>query len=239
MSSPDTPKDPLDVGELVRLLLSTDALQDFMSELAVRAADKTAHSCGITVGGDRLAYTVAGSDDLALQLDELQYAGGTGPCLEALHTGVPVFVTDMAAEERWGPYGARAADLGAASSMSYPMTAAGTVFGALNLYSSAPGAPDADVQAEAANIADGAAGAVGLAVRLAQQAELTTNLQTALTSRSVIDQAIGVLMGQQRCSATDAFQLMVTVSQQRNEKVRHVAAGIIGGIERRSATKPA
>ena len=229
------PTDPLGVSELVRLLLSTDALQDFLTELAVRAAGRINQSCGITVGGIRLAYTVASSDDLAAQLDELQYAHGSGPCLEALRSGERIVVTDMATEHRWGDYGPRAAALGARSSLSYPMRAGGTVLGALNLYATGAGGQDAELQAAAAHIADAAADAVGLAVRLARQAELTTNLQAALASRTVIDQAIGVMMGQQRCSAAEAFELIVKVSQNRNTKVRDVAAGIIAGIENRTA----
>ncbi len=96
----------LDANALQGLLLANDTLEEFLDTLVTAAARSTEHHCGITVRGRHGAdaYTVASSDELTSRLDELQYADGHGPCLEALRTGVPVFVTDMAAETRWAPY---------------------------------------------------------------------------------------------------------------------------------------
>ncbi len=231
----------LDAAALLELLLATDTVQAFLEQLARRAAADTGHHCGITVGPQddaRGAFTVASSDDFSLQLDELQYAEGKGPCMEALRTSVPVLVTDMAEDTRWPHYLPRAVALGARSSLSYPLEHDGATIGALNLYACEPVTPGMDLQARAAALAALIAGALALALRLAQRGDTIDNLRTALTSRSTIDQAIGILMAQQRCTARAAFDLLRKASQSRNIKLREVAAGIVMSIERDTPGAP-
>lgn len=228
-----------EVVALSRLLLTTDSFDGFLAELAEYAAKQTEHTCSITVGPrDGAPYTVVSTDELTLALDERQYEDGRGPCLEALTSKVPVFVTDMTTETRWMPYPKHAAELGARSSMSYPLINNGDSMGALNMYAFRPWAPDAGIQARAAQLADRAAGALAVAMRLAEQSAESTNLRTAMESRSVIDQAMGILMAQQRCNAAAAFALMRQASQSRNIKLRDVAAQIVSGVERKGGEKP-
>jgi GAF domain-containing protein len=222
----------LDAEDLQRLLLQTDTLSQFLTELARRAAGRTRHMCGITARGDKGPYTVASSDHAASQLDELQYSKGDGPCLEAIRNRTPVIVADMASEPRWGDYPQRAAGLGIRSSLSYPLLHADQTLGALNLYARDPQVPAPELQAQAAQIADNTGGALALALRLSSQAGLIDNLQQALVSRSSIDQAIGILMAQQRCDSRTAFGLLRTASQGRNMKLRDIAAQIVAGLER-------
>jgi transcriptional regulator with GAF, ATPase, and Fis domain len=221
----------MDAGALQEMLLRTDTLDDFLGELAVRTARETSHRCGITVRSDRgEPFTAASSDELTRKLDEMQYAEGAGPCLEALSTGVPVFVTDMALETRWGRYPHHAVGVGARSSMSYPMLSGEVAIGALNLYAFEPSASGSAMQARAAQIAEHAAGALALALRIAERGEMIDNLRMALTSRSTIDQAIGILMAEQRCDAEAAFELLRKASQGRNTKLRDVAAAIVAAV---------
>jgi GAF domain-containing protein len=221
----------MDAAALQELLLGTDTLEDFLRGLALRAAHETRHRCGITVrSDDGKPFTAASSDEVTRKLDELQYAEGAGPCLEALATGVPVFVTDMALESRWGGYPRHAVAVGARSSMSYPLISGDEALGALNLYAFAPSAPDAAMQARAAQIAEHAAGALALALRIVERGEVIENLQAALSSRSTIDQAIGILMAQQRCDSRAAFDLLRKASQGRNTKLREVAALVVAGV---------
>ncbi|MGH3366859.1 MAG: GAF domain-containing protein [Nocardioidaceae bacterium] len=85
-----------------------------------------------------LPLTVASSDALATQLDEVQYGEDKGPCLHALRTGEVTVVTDLATEQRWAPYPAHALALGIRSSLSLPLTVNGDTRGALNLYGNEP-----------------------------------------------------------------------------------------------------
>lgn len=66
-----------------------------------------------------------------------------------------------------------------------------------------------------------------VALHQAQQTQLTEQLGEALASRWDIDQAIGVLMAQQRCSATSATSILRTASQTRNRKLRDMATDIV------------
>jgi len=240
----DVPRPPNDANsddftELTHLRLATDSLDTFLTELVAYAQAQTKHSASITVRTRRRApFTVAATDELTRGLDERQYESGEGPCLEALTTGVPVLVTDMTTETRWSPYPARAAELGARSSMSYPLINGEQVIGALNLYALEPLAPDVGLQARAAQLADRAAGALAVGLRLAEERHENNGLRTALISRSVIDQAIGILVAQQRGSVEEAFALLRRTSQSRNIKLRDVAAQIVASAQRQRPGKP-
>ena len=72
-----------------------------------------------------------------------------------------------------------------------------------------------------------AAGALQIAALRHRDAELVSQLESALSSRSVIDQAIGVLMAQQRCTAEQAFDLLRAHSQNSQRKIRDLAADMI------------
>jgi GAF domain-containing protein len=223
-----------EAGQLTELVLTTDTFEAFLTELVHYASAQTEHTCSVTVRtGSRPPYTVVSTDDHTLRLDEQQYHDGRGPCLEALATGVQVLVPDMASESRWPPYPAEAAELGVRSSISQPLVSGDQVIGVLNLYAFKKIIPDASTLARVAQLGDRAAGALAVGMRIAEQSVENANLRTALTSRSVIDQAIGVLMAQQLCTEQQAFALLRQASQGRNVKLRDVAAQIVGSVQRR------
>jgi AmiR/NasT family two-component response regulator len=68
---------------------------------------------------------------------------------------------------------------------------------------------------------------------MARDAALTDQLRDALASRSVIDQALGILMDQQRCDADQAFELLRNASQHRNRILRDAAADIVRAVSGR------
>ena len=228
---PDTTGPPEALPELVALLLSTSSVEDALADLArVAAASFTGApvSCGVTLRRDRQPLTVASSDDLARAMDEVQYGQGTGPCLESLETGQIVSVPDLTAETRWDGYTAHALAHGVASSLSLPLTADGTSIGALNLYSGAARTFEAAaVLAQVTALAAQGSAVLTVVLRQARQAQLTDQLRESLTSRAVIDQAIGIIMAQQRCRASEAFGYLRTASQNRNRKLRDIAADVI------------
>jgi AmiR/NasT family two-component response regulator len=218
--------------DVTDLLLTTDSLEQFLQMLADRALAMapTAAGVGITVERRRRPLTVASAGGIAPDLDEAQYGQDDGPCLQALRTGREVIVTDMLDETRWGPYPAYAAACGTRSSASLPIAAHTDTAGALNLYSpKSAGFTDAgldDLRALAAQ----ATGAIALAQRISDAQEYASDLQTAMESRSVIDQAIGVIMGQQRCGADEAFTLLRRASQRRNVKLRDLCREMLANI---------
>src|SRR4051794_14929946 len=174
--------------------------------------------------------TVASSDTRASQVDEIQYGHDEGPCLHALHTGQVVVIDDLAADDRWGAYQMPALGHGIRSSLSLPLRTNGVVLGALNIYATAPRVFGLQERVVAGGFADEASRALALAVRIADRTEMSEHLQTALTSRAVIDQALGIIMGQNRCTADEAFDVLRTISQNRNIKLRDIAADMIAAV---------
>ena len=217
------------IAGLQQTLLSTDTVEEFLRELVAQAARLVAGglSCGMTLGAKSRPFTVACSHELAADVDEIQYELGEGPCLESMRAGVTVRIGDTAAESRWAKFCERAAELGVRATLALPLVADGEPAGALNLYAPAPDAfGDAQVR-RARQFAEHGSGALALASRLASYAALTGQLRASLASRAVIDQAIGVIMAQERCGQAKAFAILRTASQHRNIKVRDLARELI------------
>jgi GAF domain-containing protein len=210
------------------LLLETDSLDGFLQQLAALAiALAPADGCGVTLQRRGRPLTVTSAGTSASALDEAQYGQDDGPCLEAMRTGREIAVRDMREEQRWGTFPAHAAASGTLSSQSFPIAAHTHTAGALNLYAPEPHAFDA-VDLDALRLlAAQATGAIALAQRIADAREFAADLQTALQSRTVIDQAMGIIMSQQRCTPEQAFHLLRTASQHRNIKLRDLCAQLI------------
>jgi GAF domain-containing protein len=219
-------------AELQQLLFATDDITGFLDQLATLTVKVLPGevSCGITLRRDHGALTVASSDSRASQVDEIQYGHDEGPCLHSLATGQVVVVDDLANEDRWGSYRMPALGHGVRSSLSLPLPADGEVIGALNFYATAPRAFGPAEQLVAGRFADEASRALALAVRLAERSEMSAHLQAALASRAVIDQAMGIIMGQNRCTADEAFEVLRSISQNRNVKLRDIAAEMVTSV---------
>ena len=219
-------------AELQQLLLATEDVGAFLDELATLAATVLPGDlfCGITLRRDHRATTVASSDIRASQVDEIQYGHHEGPCLHALSSGEVVVVDDLADDDRWGGYRLPALAHGVRSSLSLPLRANGRVFGALNIYSPRPRTFGLQEQFVAGRFADEASRALELAMRLAERTEMSEHLQIALASRAVIDQALGIVMGQNKSTADEAFDMLRSISQNRNVKLYDIAAEIITAV---------
>jgi hypothetical protein len=219
------------ITELQRLLLATSGVEEFLDELVVLAA-RTVHdqvSCGVTVQSGGSATTVASSDARARQVDEVQYQLEDGPCLRAMRTGETLYVEDTSGPESWGGYSPRAAANGIGSSYSLPL-AAEEITGAMNFYAtSAHAFGNAEIR-RAEQFAAGASAALALSARQASSAQLSTQLQEALASRAVIDQALGIVMAQERCTSAQAFAILRQASQNRNVKLRDIASQIVASV---------
>jgi GAF domain-containing protein len=229
-----------DDGDLLALLASGGDLNGFLGDLVQLAVRQTggAQACGLTLARSAGAVTVTCTSRLAEQADERQYQLDEGPCLEAMREGVVVRVQDMTSEDRWGPHPALAAQVGVRSSLSLPLVVEDRSRGALNLYSTEPGAFDAADEEVAARWAGQAAGALTVALRIAASDDRAEQLRGGLDTRTVIGQATGLLMAQERCTAQQAFGLLRVASQRRNVKLRDVAAGIVAAFEAEVSESP-
>ncbi|WP_375501106.1 GAF and ANTAR domain-containing protein [uncultured Jatrophihabitans sp.] len=215
-------------SELQNLLLDGPDVADFLSQLATLAAAVVPGThCGITLRRDNEVATVAGSDAVALLMDEIQYLRGHGPCLEAMHTGTRVDVPDMVEETRWGDYSAHALASGIRSAVSLPLTLASDTIGALNLFSAASHAfVEADIQ-RALAFTRQAATALTILVRQVRTLVLDDQLREAIATRATVDQALGMLMVTRKISSTHAFEALRHASQSNNRKISDIAAELI------------
>jgi GAF domain-containing protein len=219
------------ITELQNLLLATSSVEDLLNEVTVLAARTVALelSCGITLQSDGSPVTVANSDVRAAQVDEMQYEVEEGPCLRSMTTKKRVVITDTIGPERWGGFSTRAAANGIRSTLSLPLTADG-IMGALNLYAPVPDAFGETEIRRAEVFAASASAALALSSRQASTAALTGQLREALASRAVIDQALGIIMAQERCTSDQAFAILRNASQNRNAKLRDIALQIVTSV---------
>jgi GAF domain-containing protein len=224
-----------DAGHLRELhdaLLSTQSVEQFLHEMAVMAARLVNRelSCGMTMQPSGRPVTVACSDQVAARVDEVQYELDDGPCLHAMRDGHMVRIEDTATKARWPEFEAQAASHGIRSCLALPLNADGKPVGALNLYSREAWAFGVAEARRAENFAENASGALSLAMRLASHATLIEQLRSSLTSRTVIDQAIGIIIARERCTQARAFAILRSASQNTNVKLRDIASAVVTSI---------
>ena len=214
------------VADLHTLMVTSPQVGHFLQHATQLARRLSGGSCSITVGSEH-PYTVTPTDELAQRVDEGQYAEDAGPCLDAIRTASPTLVEDLDDDGPWPIYRARAREAGVRSSLSLPLTVAGSTIGGLNMYSTSPNSFGPPLRETLGTFAAQAAAALAMVQRHERSAQTRAQLEEALSSRTVIDQALGIVMGQQRCTAEQALALLRTRSQHCNRRVRDVAADLI------------
>jgi GAF domain-containing protein len=218
--------------ELTQFVLSEHSIESVMNAVATigKRLLPGVDEASVTFVRSGKAQTVASTGQLALDMDERQYQGHRGPCLSAAQTGQLVHVHDSQHDPRYPAYAAGARQHGVISSLSVPVQLPEPVGAAINLYSQHPEAFDPEM----VELAQTLAGYAGIALAnmhlLEAQTTVADNLRVALESRAVIEQAKGALMAQRGCSADEAFDLLVTLSQDTNRKLRDVAATLLHGM---------
>jgi GAF domain-containing protein len=218
--------------ELSHLLVSEESVQTTLQRVVDLAA-QTIEGCdaaGVTLD-DRKGYlTAAYTDERTLAVDRGQYELDEGPCLQAMRDMAIMRVTVDEAEDRWPEFsaGARANDI--CSFLAAPLVVRGDAIGALNLYSrSGDGFGVVD---DVLIALYGAQAAIALANATTYDGarRLSEQLQEAINSRAVIEQAKGVLMHEHRFNADEAFQLLRRRSTTTNTKLRNVAQQIVDEV---------
>lgn len=215
-------------------MLSNENVDQFLEDLAILSSrilgGAVEVQCGVTFRHRNLTTTVACSSDEARVLDEVQYGFGEGPCLHAINTGQTVVVDDVRTDGRWPEYFEAVADRGYFSMMGVPLVLGSDGGAALNFYAANPKAFTSSTQTVAEGFAAQAAKALQMVLRVSKQATTAANLKAAMESRTTIDIAIGILMGQNRCTQAEAYTMLNRASNAQNVKVRHIAQRIVSGI---------
>jgi GAF domain-containing protein len=211
------------------------ALYDFVTDreslddALTRIVSVTTETLGADFGGITLrdpvdgVATIGSTDPLVDEVDEAQYRPGAGPCLTAMHSGEIVHTEDLRTDGRWPEFAQAATSRGILSTLSLPLIANERTDGAVNLYALRVDAFDD------ASVTFGRAFAEQAEIGIAywKQAQLAEHLNRALESRSVIEQAKGVLMATTGCDADTAFDLLRQQSQAENRKLHVIAAELV------------
>lgn len=214
------------------LILNSSDVEEFLDELTRFSAAKLsvpvqAVYCGITLERRRKSVTLASSDAKARVLDELQNTFGHGPCLTAIRADQSILVPDVEADRRWPEYMAVCADHGVYSILAVPFDLDGEGKAALNLYAGTLNAFSGEAIERTEEYVRRASKALNLSVRMAHLSDDRDNLKAAMESRTTIDLALGVIMGQNHCSQDAAFKILKNASSTRNVKLREIAASIV------------
>jgi GAF domain-containing protein len=214
--------------ELAGIALSGPSYDEVLqraTEVAKRVVPGAAE-VSVTMENGR-PVTVAFSGQLAADVDESQYDAGYGPCLDAIRLQQTVVVEDLASESRWPKYTPRALDAGVRSSVSVPLPVDGRHVGGFNVYGTEPHAFDE----KAVTLAEELAGYAGIVLNNASlyfsAATQAEQMAEAMRSRAVIEQAKGILMGSRRCTADEAFSILVKLSQESGRKLHLVAQSLV------------
>ncbi len=207
------------VGVADTLVADFDVI-DFLHTVAGHATELSGGSAAGLMLSDLNGglHHVGASDESARLLELFQVQHEEGPCLDCYRTGQPVTVGDLATEtSRWPAFTERALASGVRSVHAFPMRLRDQVIGALNVFGTEPRRLDPDEARVVQALADLATIAI-IQERLIRQAELLTEqLQFALNSRVVIEQAKGAVARSLGVSVEEAFDLMR--SHARRERV--------------------
>jgi GAF domain-containing protein len=240
MSMPETggtdpPRDPRAAfAELSKIMLGEQQLSETLGRVAELAKETIpgAAEVSVTLMTEGAVSTVVFTGQLASQLDERQYEAGFGPCMDAALSGATVTIPNTADSGAYADFGRLAYRQGITHTMSIGLPVARQTIGALNIYGNEEGTFDEATEELATAFASYAAVAVANAGVYASTATLAANLQRALQSRAVIDQAKGILMGRLGISADAAFDLLSTQSQNSNRKVHDIAGELVEEAQR-------
>jgi GAF domain-containing protein len=214
------------------LVLDSEDVGQFLNEFARFAAKSLSGTeaeilCGVTLLRRKSSATVASSSEHAKNMDEIQYQFGDGPCLRAARQKETIYVADLESDDRWHDYADAVLQHGIRSVLAIPIPLDGEADAGLNLYSHVVDNFDEEAIKAAETFAGQASKGLSLSVRLTQQAETAAHLKAAMESRTTIDLAVGIIMGQNRCSQDRAFEILRSASSSRNVKLRDIAAGIV------------
>lgn len=217
-------------AELSAIMLGAQPLNEVLERVAQLAqqAIPGAHAVSVTLLDGDQARSIAFTGELAAALDERQYEAGYGPCMDAARTGTIIAIRDTANESNYPEFAREARNNGVTNTVSVGLPLPDRVIGALNVYGTDGHEPfDDDALTTAQSFAHYAAVALANAALYTSTAELVQQLQTALVSRAVIDQAKGIIMAQLHCGPDEAFATLTKQSQREHRKLRDIAKDVV------------
>ena len=188
---------------------------------------------GITMMTNGRLQTAVFTDPASPEIDQAQYDSRSGPCLDAFRTGDIHRIDAMESERRWPEFREACLEHGVLSTLSLPLSVEEQTYGALNLYAKTEHAFDSPDTETACLFASQAAIVLANATAYWSARAKAEQLEAALASRAVIEQAKGIIISTMRCTADEAFGILTKQSQQQNRKLREIATEIVTFAGRR------
>jgi ANTAR domain/GAF domain len=219
--------------ELADTLVADFDLIDFLHRLAERCVEileVDAAGIMLTDQADQLRVVAASSEQTRL-LELLQLQSDRGPCLDCFATGEPVVVADLAAQaDQWPVFADAAVKAGFTGVLALPMRLRERVIGAMNLFTRPSARPDALGEMKDRELGQALADVATIGIlgqRAAREHELLSQqLQVALNSRVIIEQAKGMLAERCGLSVDQAFTLLRDYARRTNRKLADVAQAV-------------
>lgn len=205
---------------------STDVLYDLGDRTVSVLGAAGAVMAVATEVPDRLEFVTATDERVAI-LERVQADAGDGPCVRAFNTGDVVAVDDISAARQWPVYRDTALELGLHSVLGVPIVINDTRLGSLNVYDSEPRSWTTDDRDAARVLADIGAAYLVRAGELAQSRQLAAQLQGALDSRVLIEQAKGMVAREHHISVDKAFDRLRDHSRATRMPLREVAEAVV------------
>lgn len=231
----DTLVDEFDLVEFLHLLV----------DRCVELLDVSAAGLMLADARGRLQVMASSTENIRL-LELFQLQNDDGPCLECYRTGEPVDHPDLAdtdAGDRWPRFAPAATQAGFRTVHALPMRLRAQIIGAFNLFHTAPDQLDHSVTQVGQAMVDVAT--IGLIQErsLRHHETLIAQLQNALNSRIVVEQAKGVLAERHDINPGEAFTLLRDYARKHQQRLTELAAAVVDGstiaTELLSATTPA
>ena len=221
------------------LLTDQRPLQETLTEIAAFAvgAIPGAEGAGLTMLDEARPQTVVATADFVQAVDDIQYRLDEGPCVSAVQTRQTQTSGSLGGEVRWPRFGPRVGRLGVHSVLSLPLLLSEQVVGALNVYAHRKDAFSDEAVRIGELFAVPAAVSVHNSQVLARSQRLAAQFEQALTSRSTIDQALGVLITRTGASPEEAFERLRGMSQAQHLKLHQVAQTLVDEAVRRARAR--
>jgi len=220
--------------EVADTLVDDFDLMEFLHRLTVRCAEVLdVAAAGLLLADQRGALrVVAASNEQTRLLELFQLQTNQGPCAECFRTGQPVAVTDLSSTAgRWPGFVTQAAQIGFGSVHALPMRLRNQVIGALNLFGTRTGSLSQDTIALGQALADLATISLLQARAIRDRNALAEQLQTALNTRVVIEQAKGVIAERHRTDMDQSFTLLRSAARSSNRRLSDLARAVVDGSE--------
>jgi len=237
ITAPSEPSPP-DVSLLLDTLsgfaetLTRDfGIGDVLHDLASRVPEVLGVvGAGVTLTHDGRVHFVTAPLEVIAVTERIQDELQSGPCVDAVATREPVCVENLSAAEcaeRWPRYVPIALGQGLQAVAGIPMRTHGDAIGAINLYDTHPRAWSMEDIRVAGILADIATSYLMHASALRQQRRTSEQLQQALDTRIIIEQAKGVLASDRNISVDDAFHRIRKYARDHNARIHDVANGVV------------